>query len=140
MSEYRIHEGNFELPDGWVDQTINVFPNSPSSPADFSVVITRDNAYANETLQDYFERQIKQLPDSLPGFKELRRGELTVGEKKAVDIEYTWVGKGKKMHLRQVCLMLEKLIFNITATAVAPHFPKNAAQFDQILNSFKFSE
>ncbi len=140
MPNYRIHEGNFDLPDGWVDQTINVFPNSPSSPADFSVVITRDKPFADETLPEYFERQIKQLPDALPGFKEIRRGELTVGGTAAVDIEYTWIGKGKKMHIRQVCVMLDTLILNITATAVAPHFSKNAAQFDEILNSFRFSE
>ncbi len=140
MPNYLINEGNFDLPDGWIDQTINVFPNSPSSPADFSVVITRDNPFANETLQGYFERQIKQLPDALPGFKELRRGSLTVGEQEAVDIEYTWIGKGKKMHIRQVCVIVKNSILNITATAVAPHFPKYSPQFDDILVSFKFSE
>ncbi len=128
------------MPEGWIDQTINVFPNSSSNPAEFSVVITRDNPYANETLTAYFERQVKQLPDSLPGYQEVRRGNLTLGKKEAVDIEYTWVGKGKKMHIRQVCVMAKDLILNITATALAPQFSKYAPEFDKILNSFEFSD
>jgi hypothetical protein len=140
MPKYQINEGIFDLPEGWVDQTINVFPNSPSSPAEFSVVITRDNPFAGESLKDYFERQIKQLPGSLPGLKILRRGELTVGGKEALDLEYNWIGKGKKMHIRQVSLMIDKTIVNVTATAVAPYFPKYVSQFDEVLASFKFTK
>ena len=140
MQEYQLNEATLELPDEWIDQTINVFPNSSSDPAEFSVVITRDNPYAKEDLEKYFERQTKQLPDSLPGFKEIRRGKLTLDDRDAVDIEYNWIGKGKKMHIRQVCTMVDEIILNITATAVAPHFPKHAPEFDKILKSFKFSK
>ena len=140
MQEYRLNEGTLEMPDEWVDQTMNIFPSSSATPADFSVVITRDPALANESLEQYFERQIKQLPDALPGFKEIRRGELKVDDKDAVDIEYNWIGQGKKMHIRQVGLMLDGVVMNITATAVAPHFPKYSADFDKILQSIKFNK
>lgn len=140
MQKYKLNEGTLEMPDEWVDQTINVFPSSSSNPAEFSVVITRDNPLANESLKEYFDRQIKQLPTSLPGFKEIRRGELKLDGKDAVDIEYNWIGKGKKMHMRQVGTLHNKVILNITATAVAPHYPKYSAEFDKILNSFKFSK
>ena len=128
-----------ELPDGWLDQTINVFPNS-SDPAEFSVVITRDTPFANESLKEYFERQVKQLPDSLPGFKEIRRGNLMMDDREAVDIEYNWIGKGKKIHIRQVCMLVDGVILNINATAVAPYFPKYASEFEKILSSFKFTK
>lgn len=140
MQTYTLNEGTLELPDEWVDQTMNIFPSSASTPADFSVVITRDTPLANETLKKYFERQIKQLPDALPGFKETRRGELKVDGRDAVDIEYDWIGQGKKMHIRQVGLMLDGVVMNITATAVAPHFPKHSADFDKILQSIKFNK
>jgi hypothetical protein len=140
MQKYQLNEGTLELPDMWVDQTMNIFPSSASTPADFSVVITRDNPFANESLEEYFERQIKQLPDALPGFKEIRRGKLKVDGKDAVDIEYQWIGQGKKMHIRQVGTIVNDAVMNITATAMAPHFPKHAPEFDKILNSIKFDK
>lgn len=138
MPIYQLNEGTLELPDNYTDQTMNVFPNSPSSGSDFSVVITRDVPLANEDLKSYFDKQLKQLPGALPGIKILRRGELTVGGLPALEVEYDWISKGRKMHHRQVSMMPEKLVLNITASAAANNFQKYAAEFDQILNSFKF--
>lgn len=138
MGTYHINEGSFELPEGYVDQTLNVFPNSTSVPADFSVVMSRDLPLANENLQMYFERQMKQLPDSLPGLKVLRRGSLTLGGRQAMEVEYTWVSKGTKMRQRQVCVFAGGQALNLTATALDPAFPKFADEFEGILKSFEF--
>lgn len=138
MGTYRINEGSLELPEGYVDQTLNVFPNSSAVPADFSVVVSRDAPLAGESLQAYFERQMKQLPNSLPGLKVLRRGEMTVGGRPAMEVEYTWVSKGMKMHQRQATLMVGGRVLNVTASALDNSFQKFAAQFDDILNSFQF--
>lgn len=137
MGTYRIHEGSLELPDGYVDQTLNVFPNSSAVPADFSVVVSRDAPLAGENLQSYFERQMKQLPNTLPGLKVLRRGQTTVGDQPAMEVEYTWVSKGMKMHQRQATLMVGGRILNVTASAHDNAFHKFAAQFEEILGSFK---
>jgi hypothetical protein len=138
VGTYRINEGSLELPDGYVDQTINVFPNSSASPADFSIVVSRDTPLAGENLQGYFERQMKQLPNSLPGLKVVRRAQITVGDQPAFEVEYTWVSKGMKMHQRQATLMVGGRILNVTASALDNSFHKFAAQFDEILSSFKF--
>ena len=140
MQKYTLNEGTLELPDEWIDQTMNIFPSSSSTPADFSVVITRDVPFAGESLNDYFERQIKQLPDALPGFKEIRRGKLKVDGRDAVDIEYEWIGQGKKMHIRQVGTIFNGVVMNLTATAMAALFPKHASEFDKILNSIEFNK
>lgn len=137
MGNYRFNEGSLELPEGYVDQTINVFPNSSSSPADFSVVVSRDSPLAGENLQAYFERQMKQLPNTLPGLKVLRRGQITVGGEPAMEVEYTWVSKGMKMHQRQATLMAGGRILNVTASALDNSFHKFATQFEEILDSFK---
>ena len=138
MSTYRINEGSFELPDGYVDQTLNVFPNSSAVPADFSVVVSRDTPLVGENLQAYFERQMKQLPSSLPGLKVLRRGELTLGGQRAMEVEYTWVSKGMKMHQRQATLLVGGTVLNVTASALDNSYQKFDAQFREILNSFRF--
>jgi hypothetical protein len=137
VGTYRINEGSFELPDGYVDQTLNVFPNSSAVPADFSLVVSRDTPLAGENLQAYFERQMKELPGSLPGVKVLRRGTLTVGGRQAMEVEYTWVSKGMKMHQRQATLLVGGRILNVTASALDNAFAKFAAQFEEILNSFR---
>jgi len=140
MPNYKINEGSFELPEKWVDQTINVFPNSPSAPADFSVIISRDVPLANEDLTAYFQRQVKQLPTSLPGVREIQRGSLTVDKVDAMQIEYTWMNKGKKIQQRQVCILIDNKVMNFTASATAQIYPKEIQKFDDILNSFKFAD
>lgn len=75
----RFHEGSITLPDGFEDRTTNLFvpPNPQQAP---SLSIARDWMQDQETLPDYFERQLGRLKKHMAGCKLLSRGEARLGQ------------------------------------------------------------
>jgi hypothetical protein len=138
MSTYRINEATFELPDGWPDQTINIFPNSREDTAQCSLVMSRDQTQAGETLVDYVARQHKLLYEQLPQLHMLRRDDSTVDGLAAMEAEFTWQSETGLMRQRQVYLVRDGKALTLTATSLDRDFSHYASVVDDIIASFHF--
>jgi hypothetical protein len=138
MGTYQINEGAFELPDGWPDQTVNIFSTSREAPAEFSLVISRDEEQEGEGLRDYVARQHKALYEQLPRLRMLRRGDVVLDGRPALDVEFTWESDAGLMRQRQVYVAHDGTILTLTATAREALYAKYEAALDDIAASFKF--
>ena len=58
MSQYHLHEGLLHVPEGWRDQTMNVFrlPGGNSNK-DAAIILTRDYETTLDTATDYASAQ-----------------------------------------------------------------------------------
>jgi hypothetical protein len=140
MGTYQINEGAFELPDGWPDQTVNIFTTSREAPAEFSLVISRDEELEGEELRDYVARQHKTLYEQLPRLRMLRRGEAVLDGQPAVDVEFTWESDAGVMRQRQLYVAHDGAILTLTATAREAFYTKYETAVDDLTASFKFRQ
>ena len=101
MANYRIHEAEFNLPEGLVDKTLNIFSPTGSGPSEFSVVISRDEIADEITLLRYTERQLIEMEKKFSHFKLLRREDVAGSDVPAAEMDYTWKSQGVLMFQRQ---------------------------------------
>lgn len=138
MSTYHINEATFDVPDGWPDQSINIFPSSRDVPTEFSLVVSRDEPQEGEQLDDYVARQLKQLYEQLPDLRVLRRDELPVDGETALEAEFTWRADAGTMRQRQVYIVRDGKALTLTATALERFYAKYETVLDDLVSSFSF--
>lgn len=80
MAIYEVDELTFEVPDGYVDKTINVFlpPSAALKGEPLNIVLTRD-ALPEEPLGPQVARMLKDFESKMPGAKVLGHRERSVG-------------------------------------------------------------
>lgn len=61
MREYAVQEGVFEIPDDFVDKTINTFILGTPGSSTFNLSLARDNTFPDETIDAYVMRQLAIL-------------------------------------------------------------------------------
>lgn len=66
-----MNEGVLELPDGWHDETVNVFVHPEDGCG--SLVVTRGRLSAGEAVESYVKTQLDRMKRSLRGFELLDR-------------------------------------------------------------------
>lgn len=86
---FHIHEGMFQLDDGWTDQTMNVFSRKLKNGGNASLVVTRE-AQEDPDLGAHVTCIMKKLKAQLPRFVEVQRKEVTIGGSPAWITETRW--------------------------------------------------
>ncbi|MFE8115714.1 DcrB-related protein [Brenneria goodwinii] len=71
-------EGQIRVPEGYQDNTVNVFVSSHENAPSFN--ISRDLLVEGETLPAYIDRQLGQLEKHLSGWKLLAREAAELGQ------------------------------------------------------------
>lgn len=132
MGEYRIQEADFAVPDGWHDQSLNVFKiPSAEGRRDASFVITRDPSRGAGPFDAYVSKQEAQCRASLPGFKLRHSEHFTFSDRPAAWMEFTWTSQGSELLLRQVYIDRGPTALICTLTA----HPDDIAHIDPVWRS-----
>lgn len=104
---YHLDEGILDIPAGLVDRSINMLM-APPGEAGFSLIVSRDRLETGETLDDFIDRQLKELARQVDQFTEISRQPATPGRKGApMDtrlLEFHYRQHGQTVHQRQ-CVM-----------------------------------
>jgi hypothetical protein len=70
----RFQDADFEIPDTWQDQSINIFKlPAVGGVKEASFVISRDPSQGDAVFADYVARQLENAEGQLPGFKLINR-------------------------------------------------------------------
>lgn len=110
---FHIHEGMFQLDDGWTDGTMNVFTRKLKNGGNASLVVTREEM-ETEGMATHVDSIIKKLKAQLPRFVEVSRKEATIGGAAGWVMESRW--RQDKTDLAQAAA------FVLVETAgIAPH-------------------
>lgn len=103
MPRYRTNILSFDVPDHWTDQSITAFRlPAPPGGGDGSFVVTRDDGKGVSDFGAYVAKQIDQCRRGLPEFKLIRSDPVTVQDKTAQLVEFTWAKDQSVLQLRQV--------------------------------------
>jgi hypothetical protein len=128
-------EGMLELPDGWKDQTVNVYIYGPSEGR-VSAVRTREDATV--PFDAYCRHVASMIEKNLPAYRPLGEQILEKDGLRAFRLEFTW--RRDEADIYQIQLVVEHggsfVVFSLTAPlaerALAEHFEK------QMLGTIRF--
>ncbi|MFG1174161.1 DcrB-related protein [Erwiniaceae bacterium CAU 1747] len=130
---YQINEGTFVAPEGWRDESINVFICPDNSG--INLTITRAAISMGIPPEETYQDTLKEFSANLPGYKEIGRHALMLGNAPAYQLEYQWKSPEGMMHQLVVMLVMEDLLvsFTFTSPGLLSHSQK-AALLPTILN------
>ena len=112
MIGYHIHEGMFEIDDGWTDGSMNMLSRPLPGGQQASLVITREPR-EGDTLDAHVDAVLKKIKPQLPRFALKDRRGLEVAGHPAVAVTCQW---------RQSSIDLAQLLvfFELDVDAPAP--------------------
>lgn len=117
MYFYRTNEAQLWIPEDWRDQSVNIFTSSSTDPSDCSFVVSREKCPEDLTLQGYASQQLGLLKRSLSLFVLVQQVDTLIGKKSAIEVEYTWISNGKRMHQQSLCVFHKSQVLTLTGTA-----------------------
>lgn len=137
MTSYRIQEGAVEIPDEFIDCSVNVFTLSLESASEFSVVITRDLYRPKETPQECAERLFNAMLAESPGAAVVRHFQESLRVGKAYGIELVVKIGNAPVVQRQVIVPLRPTTLIITGSARQAFSDQYNAWFTKIVSSLE---
>mgnify|MGYP000910981467 CR=1 FL=1 len=142
MSQYHLHEGLLHVPEGWRDQTMNVFrlPGGNSNK-DAAIILTRDYETTLDTATDYASAQQEAVQKSFPGYKQISTSELEIDGCPAAVVDYQWRSNGSALlRQRQLYVRHQSAMLTLTGSAMADEFARIDDVWQQLLSSFRLFE
>jgi len=141
MKTYFTNEINFEVPDEWIQNSINIFPNLKVFGKDFSLVINRDQLDDKQNLDAYVEEQISKQLGLLPDFKLFKKNNIEVSNITSCCVHFQWKDNdGLKVQYQVYIPITNQYFIIITATALEKFTTQHEDIFNNILSTLKFSK
>lgn len=139
MKTYHLHEGTVVIPEGWRDQTMNVFRlPGKNGGKEAAIVITRDYETALESPLEYADAQQEAARKAFAGFKPLGRNEAVLGGQPAAVVDYQWRANGTVMlRQRQVYVRHQGAMLTVTLSGVVSEFQNLEPAWEQVMASFQ---
>lgn len=143
---YQTNEAIFTLPEGLRDKTVHMFVLNDEGPNDFSIVVSRSDVPATESLDDYVERLKGELSATLPKCQIMDLADCRYDGYPATELRYRWSNNGMPMYQRQAVALIKSGVENhqaalmITATCRKPFSEKWDEAFAGILNSVRIRD
>ena len=135
----------FEAPDDWVDRTMITYtaqqrPGEAMAP---TLVVTRDDLRATDSVQTYADRHLLQLCE-LPGFALVDSGKRTIGEGyPAVFLRFHW--RPQAARVDQCAILVEatgatgREVRLFTTSTLADNSAKDGPRFEAILKTVRLT-
>lgn len=117
MQLFQMNEARFFIPGDFSDQTVNMFLAPKGQSADFSLVVTREEVKPGQTLEGYVSEQAGKMTETFTAYRQLHRGDTTLGNQPAHEVEFLWEADGRPMHQHQTFVFARGMALTFTATA-----------------------
>jgi len=139
---YRTNELTFNLPDGLLDRTVNIFSLTDEGPSEFGLVVTRVPLKAGQSLHSYAATQVAEMRTRMPQFVLIHEIEGVVRGQPAMLLEFTWRSESMTLHQRQVSFRMNALggpvVVMMTGTCRDRFSPKWNKAFEAAVESVQF--
>ncbi len=135
---YRANNFTIETPDDWQDRSIISFA-APVSPHEFApnVVITKEKFDDEMSVEEYCGIQLNIAVNEIPGLKILKREDIKIGGKPAVEILQRFSAHELNLQQLQIFVVIDAEICVITCTAAIENFNQVLPRFRKMLDSFR---
>lgn len=136
-----IGEVVLDVPEGWQNQSVNVFTAQSPGSAGMSITINRDTLGLGVEFEDYVNTQSAKIADQLKGFKALGRQSLDLDGRHAVELEFSWqtddVGS---IHQILVTVSEGRKVLNLAASLGGRMNKTQADMARRVLHSLRFAQ
>ena len=138
--KYLTNEASLELPNDLTDRSVNMLMSRDG--ASVSYVITRDRLLEGEDLQQFIQRQLKDLSRQVSKFKELAREEAVFGQgaqrRSGTQIQSCFKQHGNEVFQRQALVLLDDgvRVLIVTATALRKFIASEETDWLHMLASY----
>jgi hypothetical protein len=137
MPTYITNEAQFDIGEGWEDQSIIGF-SSPGAAPKSGLVVTKQRLAAGEKVDDVIDKHLRSTSQKLRRFELLESKERTVGGIKAREARFTFSHDGAALYERQVFVQLGDLVWVLTASAIDAKRADVDQAAEKLLASVKF--
>ena len=140
---YHLNEGQFDIPDdGRIDRSMNVLAMPDGSGT--TLIVSRDALQAQETLEQFVTRQMRDLTRQVSQLKEVSRGGVAIGspirELRGIELVTQFRQNGQVLYQRQAVCQLAAASRNVlifTASSAMPFDAESLAIWQRALASFQ---
>jgi len=141
MKKYLTSEISFDVPDEWIQSSINIFPNLKVFGKDFSLVITRDKVEKDQALDAYVDEQNSKQLEMLPDFKIIKRKNIKVSDVTACGVHFQWKdNNGLKIQYQVYIPLPNNSYIILTGTTVEDFSSSHEEVFNTILSTLIFNK
>jgi len=135
---YLTHEALMRIPEGWSDQTMNVFRLAgKNGMKDTSLVVTRDYNTELQDVAEYAKGFLDVAGKQFSGFKLLAQGDASIDSQPAYIIDYTWRSGGTSLLRQRQAFVRNGPMLIIALTAMASEFMQHDPVWVEFLSAFR---
>lgn len=139
--EYLLQEGTINLPEDFVDRTVNTFALGSTIPAPLSVTVARDKMLPDEDMPTYLKRQIKLLQSHIKGYKVIDQKALSLPSNQEIEgaqIEAYYKTEGRYYYQKQAAFEIApKKIIVFSCTSQEQFTEAQNKLWQDLLESFQ---
>lgn len=137
MSTYVCNEAQFEIGEGWEDQSITAFALPGPAPR-VGLVVTRQVLLPGMTAEEIVEGHLKSTSQKLRHFELLEKKSRTVGGLPGWDARFTFNREGLHLYQRQIYIPYGDMIWAITTSSPAARRNEADQAVERMMASVKF--
>jgi hypothetical protein len=138
MRHLELQEFTANLPEGFRDQSVNIFTVAQDGINRLSLVIAREDPEPDDTLETYAKRTLDGLEKALPEFKVIEQQMTEVNRVDAFVFDARLGSTQGPLFQRQGLLFVEQRALSITASGSAAHADAVRDQFWKFVSSMRF--
>lgn len=134
---YQMNEGTLAIPAQWRDESLHVFvlPDDTTN-----LVVSRSLVEEGKNADEVYQETLTQLSAQLKGYQEQQAWMLTLDERPAQGVEYTWQSPEGPMHQVLVMQVRGSVLLTFTATALDALRDESRASLLAVIETFKGRE
>jgi hypothetical protein len=136
MTMFHTDEVSFEVPEGWVDRTINILA-PPEHPSGFTLVMSRQALHGKE-LAPFVAGALATLAKEWPRFVVLGQRDRKVGPLQGREARVKWAPKGQPFYQHQVYVAYYGTALIFTATTAFRFALQCEGFLDQAMANVRF--
>jgi hypothetical protein len=137
MSTYVTNEAQFDVPDGWEDQTITAFA-SPGDAPRLGLVITKQPIPEGETADQVIDKHLVNAARKLRRLEMRDRQKRVVGGLPGWDVRFVFSHEGVSIYQRQVFAAYGQQVWVVTVSGVAARTDAVDQALEKMLGTLKF--
>ena len=134
MKPFKAPSVSLSAPDDWTDGSTYMIYGPETAGGHPSMVVTIMYSGPKDGTRAHVDRQLPELR-KLPEFRQERLEALP--DLEGVFLQFAWKQPaGPPLRVRQWYLVIEKVLYTLTATAPAAVFEEKQAVFDEMVKGF----
>ncbi len=137
MAVYHFSEGAFDLPSGWLDQSVHMLVRGDGPPASGpTLVINREPLAA--PFAEQVAANVSGMRRTLPGFKLIEEKRIVVGTLPAISVELSWKKDSAAVTQKVIFVAYASVMLHITLSGGLGSWETARAELERVVASIRF--